>query len=104
VIGRLTDGVSTEQAQAEVDTIGDRLRAEHGGTNAEIEFVARPINDRFNNDSPVWNIFALAGFVVLLIACATVANLQLMRGLSRTREMALPRHWGRAGGESFDNY
>lgn len=89
MIGRLASNVTVAQAQSELATIGARLARQHRGTNANTTLVAKPINDRFNNDAPVWDIFARVGFVVLLIACANVANLLLLRAVSRAREIAM---------------
>ena len=89
VIGRLRDGVTMAEAQAELEAIGVRLARVHEATNRDVRFVAEPINNHFNNDDATWRVFVRVGFVVLLIACANVANLLLMRSVSRTREMAV---------------
>jgi predicted permease len=96
VAGRLRPGVSMAAAQAALDVVSERLhrtyRQEKGVTARVIpETMARPLPMRFI----AWlmplaraSMLGLAG-LVLLIACMNVANLLLVRGAVRQREMAM---------------
>ncbi|MGB2589855.1 MAG: ABC transporter permease [Candidatus Acidiferrum sp.] len=90
VLGRLAPGATFPQVRAEMNGIAERIAEEYPGSNAQFGAVLRPIRDAYVNDvKPA--ILSLFGAVlcVLLIACANVANLLLVRGASRTREIAL---------------
>lgn len=93
VKGRLKPGVSLAQAQSEMATIANNLAASYPETNrshgaiVRTEIQARiaqnPLNAQFAG-----MVLAIAG-LVLIIACANVANLLLSRAQSRSREMAV---------------
>jgi len=89
VIARLAPGVSFQQARAEMDTIQARLAATYP-VNTEFGASLRPIREVFVGEiRPAILVLFGAVLFVLLIACANVANLFLMRGAARTREIAL---------------
>ena len=91
VIGRLKPGVAMGQAQAEVETISQKIRAESTIANtAGHHFELVPMKQHLVDEvRPA--ILALMGAVIflLLIACANVANLMLVRASSRERELAV---------------
>jgi putative ABC transport system permease protein len=96
VVARLQPGVTLREAQAAVDVVARRLQREYpqekGITTRVVpEPMARPIPMRFLSELvPViqGSMLGLAG-LVLLIACMNVANLLLVRGTVRQREMAM---------------
>jgi len=90
VIGRLAPDSRLQQARAEMEGIAARLAREYPATNDQFGVNLQPLRDAFVGDTrlPVLILFGAVMFV-LLIACANVANLFLVRGASRNREIAL---------------
>ena len=90
-IGRLKPGVAIGQAQAEVETIAQKIREENTiAKTAGQYFQLVPMKQHLVDEvRPA--ILALMGAVIflLLIACANVANLMLVRAASRERELAV---------------
>lgn len=89
-IARLKPGVTLERANAELQAIGSRLAHEYPDTNARMTFGAEPLKQQVIGNIGS-TLFLLAGAVglVLLIACANVANLFLARSMSRAREFTI---------------
>lgn len=89
--GRLSDDESFSGAARALTDFARQLESQYPDTNRGIRFSAVPINDQFNGNvaDPVWLAFLTAGLLVLLVACANVANLLLARLASRSREVAL---------------
>jgi putative ABC transport system permease protein len=91
IVGRLADGATIEQARAELTTIVDTQRRDHPDTNANrharmqsfTQGMADPGAGAFIG---VWQAAAL---LLLLIACANIANLLMARGAERASEYSI---------------
>src|SRR5436309_3820932 len=90
---RLLPGVTIQQAQAEISAIADRLEREYPATNRGRGIRLFPLwQTPFNNAGALLPTLAVALAVVvcvLLIACANVSNLLLVRAFARQHEMTV---------------
>lgn len=89
-LGRLKAGVPLAQATAEIDTIAKGLKQQYGDDEEGDGAKLVPLRqDLVGQTRPALLILLGAVALVLLIACANVANIILARGASRQKEMAL---------------
>ena len=90
VVGRLAPGAALTQAHAEMEGITAGLAKEYPAANDQFGVRLRPIRDAFvgNLQTEILVLFTAVMFV-LLIASANVANLFLIRGAARSKEIAL---------------
>jgi putative ABC transport system permease protein len=98
VFGRLAAGRSHAQGVGEVTTIFAQLAADYPETNAQIQPVIVPLNERYNNPLAGFITFIVVGGIIVLIACGNVANLLLMRSVQRSREIAMRASLGATRG------
>ncbi len=90
VVARLEPGVTLQQAQADAAAVSARLSQEFPATNEGVAFEVVPVYERLVGAvKPALSILLGTVGLLLLIACANVANLMLARTTVREREMAI---------------
>ena len=103
VFARLADGASVESVRAEMTAIVDRQRTDYPETNANrygrvLSFTQGMADPGAGNFLGIWQAAAL---LLLLVACANVANLLMARGAERSSEYALRLALGAHRGRLF---
>ncbi len=90
VVARLKSDASLEQAQAQMAAIGARLEQQYPDSNADKSVAVSRMRDDMVSNVRL-TLYLLLGSValVLLIACANVANLLLAKATACTREIAI---------------
>ncbi|HVG18500.1 MAG TPA: ABC transporter permease, partial [Blastocatellia bacterium] len=91
IVARLKKGVTLQQAQAEMTTITQHLQQQYPDTNARkvgVKFVQLHDEIVGNFKTVLFVLLGAVGFV-LLIACANIANLLLVRTASRYKEISI---------------
>jgi putative ABC transport system permease protein len=99
ILGRLKPGIPVEQARAELATLARGLASEHQDAFENRSFQTVPLLDLVDSYSErfLLTLLVTAGFV-LLLACANVANLLLVRLADRQREIAIRSAMGASRG------
>jgi predicted permease len=104
-VGLLASGVTLTQAQAELDAIAGRLAAAHPDSNRGFGIKVLAFRESQIGRDERASSLALMGSVglILLIVCANLANLLLVRSAARQRELALRAAMGASRGRIVSN-
>jgi putative ABC transport system permease protein len=90
VVARLKPGVTAAQAQADMTTVARDLERQHADSNRSLGAVVVPLRDQLVGETGTeLLVLMIAAGVVLFIACGNIANLLLIRGAERRRELAV---------------
>jgi putative ABC transport system permease protein len=90
VVGRLADGVSVDQARADVSNVAKRLKRQYGNDTWMDDATVVPLQEQIVGRTRSTLIVLMAGsLLLLLIACANVVNLLIARMAARQGEVAV---------------
>jgi len=90
LLGLLKEGVSRQQAEAELQAFSRQLQQQYPTTNLHRTATVLPLRqEQYTYTAPMFLILQVAAGFVLLLACANLVNLLLAQAVSRGREIAV---------------
>jgi predicted permease len=90
MIGAVRAGVSVDAARRDLAAISRQVARENSGLDSTVSAGVRPLRERYVGSArSAFGAIAAAAALLLVIACANVASLQLARGSARAREIAV---------------
>ncbi|WP_321478159.1 ABC transporter permease [uncultured Paludibaculum sp.] len=101
VFGRLKPGITLPQAREDADRVADLLRQTYPQELAEVKVLAAlaPLTEEvIGRSKPLLGVLMGAVGLLLLVGCANISNLMLIRGLGRQREVAVRQSMGATRG------
>jgi putative ABC transport system permease protein len=98
VFGRLRSTATEADARGEVESLFGRLESTRSETARNVRARVIPINLQAFGTLEGWEPFIMAGIIVILVACANVANLMMARAMHRSTEIAIRTSLGASRG------
>jgi len=94
-VGLIRSGISFQSAQAELDSLSQRLQTAYPNEDRNKQLIAQPLQEALTGDArpTLLLLWSTVGFI-LLIACVNVTHLQLVRSMERQREIAIRKALG----------
>ena len=99
VVARLADGVTVEQARADISQLSRRLKDQYGDATWMFDATAVPLLEVVTSTSrATLQLLLSASVLLLIVACTNVSNLLVVRATSRRSEVAVQLAMGASSG------